>query len=111
MGKRYRLEWSEPAVADVDAVLHHVASREGDAEPAIRLHEKLMAEIETLTTTPQRCRIVPELRRVGVEEYRELIVNPYRVCFRIRGRVVVIVGVLDGRRDLDELLVERALSL
>jgi len=111
VGDRYRLEWSEPAVADVDAILHYVASREGDAEPALRLHEKLTTEIETLTTTPQRCRIVPEPRAVGVREYRELIVRPYRVCFRVRGRVVAIVGVLDGRRDLSELLMQRALAL
>jgi hypothetical protein len=28
----------------------------------------------------------------------------------VRGREVVLLGVLDGRRDLDELLIQRALG-
>ena len=32
-----------------------------------------------------------------------------RVCFRLDGRVVVLLALLDGRRDLAELLIERAL--
>jgi hypothetical protein len=27
----------------------------------------------------------------------------------VRGREVVLLGVLDGRRDLDELLIQRAM--
>jgi plasmid stabilization system protein ParE len=52
---------------------------------------------------------VPELKSVGVTEYRELIVSPYRVFFRIYENEVGVVGVLDGRRDLEETLIRRAM--
>ena len=42
--------------------------------------------------------------------YRELVVNKYRILFRARDRDVILLGVLDGRRDLAELLVQRAMG-
>jgi hypothetical protein len=47
---------------------------------------------------------------VGVREYRELILAPYRVFFRLTRRSVDIVGMLDGRRDLEEILLRRYLG-
>ncbi len=53
---------------------------------------------------------MPAFRRVGVREYGELIVSPYRFLFRIVGQSVAILGVLDRRRDLSELILKRALE-
>jgi len=36
--------------------------------------------------------------------------DPSGVLFRIRGEVVAILGVFDGRRDLAELILKRALD-
>ena len=72
-------------------------------------YRKIKTRTHTLSSHPDRCRVVPELESVGVTECRELIVSPYRVFFRIDGRDVGIIGVLDGRRDLEETLVRRAM--
>ena len=53
---------------------------------------------------------MPELRAEGLELYEELVVSKYRVLFRVRDRDVVLLGVLDGRRDLVELLIQRAMG-
>ena len=45
-----------------------------------------------------------------METYREVMVSKYRVLFRVRGREVVLLGVLDGRRDLSELLIQRSMG-
>lgn len=76
-------------------------------EFAERLHRKVFPAVGKLSTNPERRRIVPELRKIGVVVYRELIVTPHRVPFRIRGRDVVVLAVFDGRRDLEELLLRR----
>ena len=65
--------------------------------------------VEALQVHPERCRIVPELDRLGVLEYRELVIVPHSVFYRIRGRAVGIVSVLDRRRDLAEVLFRRML--
>ena len=88
--------------------MDYIAAQDGP-DAAVRVYEKVKKRTQTLFTHPKRCRIVPELRSVGVMEYRELIVSPYRVFFRIDGKDVGIIGVLDGRRDLEETLIRRAM--
>lgn len=101
-----RVVWSTAALRDYEAIVDYVSERDG-IEFAERLHEKLYPAIGELSLHPERCRVVPELRRLGVTVYRELVVRPYRVPFRIRGRDVVVLAVLDGRRDLEEILLRR----
>jgi len=74
------------------------------------IYERIMTRVVTLVAHPRRGRIVPELKDFGVMEYRELIASPYRIFYRIAGQVVSLLGVLDGRRELEEMLVNRALE-
>ena len=109
MTRRFEIQWTASAQADLDEILDYIASKDSYVA-AEGLHEKLIRRIGTLVARPLRCRIIPEIRAVGILDFRELIVPPYRVCFRIHGHDVVLLGVLDGRRDLAELLLQRVLS-
>jgi len=109
VAERYRVEWSPIAIVDLDDILEFIARRE-TPERAAQLYLAIAQGVEALATHPRRCRIVPELKRIGINDYRELIVAPYRIFIRIDGRVVGIVGVLDGRRDIEEILPLRGLK-
>ena len=50
---------------------------------------------------------MPELASSGTRMWRELVVRPYRIVYRIRKDTVMVGAVLDGRRDLEDLLLER----
>ena len=52
-------------------------------------------------------RVVPEFAHFGIRSWRELIVRPYRVIYRIDGHTVYVLAVVDGRRELDDLLLEK----
>jgi len=103
-----RIRWAPAAFQDLDEIVDYIAAQDGTGS-AVKMYLKLKKRAGALATHPARSRIVPELRAVGVTEYRELIVSPYRVFFRIVGTEVRIVGVLDGRRDLEETLVRRTM--
>ena len=106
MPERYRILWAPAAIRDLDEILAYLATRDGP-EAASLVYSKISGRIESLSRHPHRCRIAPELREIGVSEYREILVYPYRTFFRVSGDVLGIVGVLDGRRDLEELLIKR----
>jgi toxin ParE1/3/4 len=108
MPERYAIEWAPVAQNDLDGLLDYLAARDC-ADAALHVYEKLMEKIDALVSHPERCRIPPELKQIGVSEYRELIIPPYSVFFRVRGKRLGIIAVLDRRRDLGELLIERAL--
>ena len=105
MTQRFTLRWTKTATADVRRIIQYVGTHGG---PLVA--EQLLARIEALAEHPERCRAVPELAAHGLSMDRELLVRPHRVLFRVRARQVVILGVFDGRRDLEALLLERALD-
>lgn len=108
MSDRYEIEWAPIAQRDLDEIVAYIAAR-NSVDAAIRVCELILLRIDALQTHPERCRIVPELDRLGVLDYRELVIPPHSVFYRVRGHTVGIVGVLDRRRDLAELLVRRVI--
>ncbi|HEY0479283.1 MAG TPA: type II toxin-antitoxin system RelE/ParE family toxin [Kofleriaceae bacterium] len=97
---------SEAAVEDMLAIADDLVSSLG-MDAALAADARLEAAIESLDDLAHRGRVVPELRARGITIYRELIVLPYRILYRVETREVLIVAVLDHRRDLDTLLQER----
>ena len=56
---------------------------------------------------PERGRIVPELNAVSLPSYRELIEGPWRIVYRHDADRVHVTAILDPRRDLSRILLER----
>jgi plasmid stabilization system protein ParE len=105
--ERYRVRWAPVAIDDVIAIIEHIAR--DNPGPADQLFDKLKARTNSLERLPDRGRVVPELQALGVRFLRELVIAPYRVLYRIEGGNVNIVAVFDGRRNLEDILLERAL--
>lgn len=104
--KRRTVRWADSALRDVEQLVDFLLSRSVPAaESAWTGIRSAAVRLESLT---ERGRIVPELAKSGVKTYREVIVlRRYRLVYRSSKRSVLVVGVLDGRRDLADLLLER----
>jgi toxin ParE1/3/4 len=74
---------------------------------------KNFPEIETacqnLSFNPEKGHYPPELQRIDVHEYREIHVKVYRIIYQIIEADVFIHCILDGRRDIPEILQQRNL--
>ena len=55
--------------------------------------------------------IIPELQEHGVLQYRELVIPPWRAMYRIAGQSVLVLAVLDSRRNIEDILLGRLLNL
>lgn len=99
------VEWSEPAEADLDDILGLFAVERPQA--AAEIARRLRRLADSLKSAPQRWRVVPELKALGLSAFRELIAAPWRMIYRIQKPRVFILALLDGRRDLEEILHER----
>ena len=99
--------WAEAAARDLEEIVAFVA--EDSAMNAERLVRALRAKAASLEKVPRRGRVVPELAHFGMRSWRELVVRPYRILYRLSGDTVSVLAVFDGRRDLEDLLLERLL--
>lgn len=89
--------------------LHEYVARSDSVEKADHLIDELYDVCLRLKTMPERGRIPPELERIGVREFREIILKPHRIIYNVTKADVFVYCILDGRRDLQDLLEERLL--
>jgi toxin ParE1/3/4 len=106
--KRWQVIYGDGARNDILGIVDYIANDSViNADKAL---SRLEQRIATLTTMPERGRIVPELQWHGISHVREIFEKPWRILYQIRAKQVVIVAVYDGRRHLNDVLLERFLQ-
>lgn len=108
MSAEFEVVWTQVARDDLLGIIDYLIERDS-VDAADMVSHRILTAMEELSTMPERCRVVPELASEGIFRYRERLIGPHRAMFSIHGSQVVILSVIDGRRDLAELLVQRAL--
>jgi toxin ParE1/3/4 len=97
-----RLIWTEPALLDLDEIAEYIAL-DGPLA-ASRYVQKVFDRIERLEAHPKSGKRPRELSR---SPYRELVVPPCRVFYRIEGNVVYILFIMRSERLLRTYLLEQ----
>lgn len=89
--------WTEPALSDLDAIADYIALDKPDA--AIRYVQKVFSKTDRLAQYPKSGSIPPEIPHLP---YRQIIVPPCRVFYRINRGTVFIIHVMRSEQLLDE---------
>jgi toxin ParE1/3/4 len=106
--KNYRVQISKKARADLAAICLYLAENHSD-DLADRWLADFLERIDSLERFPERG-IPKELDALGTRRYRQLLLNPYRIFYRVTGDAVTITLIADGRRDIASLLQKRLLG-
>ena len=96
------------AEEDIFGIYKYVATNDS-VQKAETLLDNIEEKISNLSKLADRGHTLPELERIGIYEYREIHCKPYRIIYQIIESEVYVHCVLDGRRDLEDLLQERLL--
>ncbi|HTN73044.1 MAG TPA: hypothetical protein VMO00_18330 [Methylomirabilota bacterium] len=51
--------------------------------------------------------MAPELGDVGLRIYREILCSPWRIIYRIADPNLFVMLVIDSRRNVEDILLER----
>ena len=104
-GKKRDVRWSDGAFGDLQAIVEFIAiDRPVAAKETLR---KIRDKSESLRFAAEKGRIVPELERQGIREYRELVISVWRVVYRITPGSVDVLLVVDSRRNVEDVLLMR----
>lgn len=95
------------ASEDISSLLDFALTTMG-IEQALALDVRIHETIDRLEQFADRGRAVPELRDHSVVVYRELLVSPYRVVYRVEPTEIWIIAVVDHHRNLKSFLEDRA---
>lgn len=100
-----KVVWTLTAEEDLAGIVDFIA--DDNIEAALAVFERIRERATALHNLPDRGRIVPELHQNGIIQYRELIVAPWRIIYRLQDDKLYVMAVFDGRRNLEDLLLER----
>ncbi len=100
---------TDDAVRDLEELYDYIDHHDvpGKADYVLEQIEKVFS---SLSENPRRGVYPKELVSIGIKEYREIFFKPYRIIYRIIEKKVFVLLIVDGRRNMQELLQRRLLQ-
>jgi toxin ParE1/3/4 len=105
----FSVHLTDDAARDLEELYDYIDQRDvpGKADYVIEQIEKVFS---SLSENPRRGVYPRELVSIGIKEYREVFFKPYRIIYRIIEKNVFVLLIVDGRRNMQELLQRRLLQ-
>lgn len=105
---KYKLLIDPLAKQDIVDIYNYlvISDSEDNAKRLLANLEKTYLSLEKL---PSRGHIPEELKNTGIARYFEIHYKPYRIIYEIIDNVVYVHCILDGRRNMQEILSIRLL--
>jgi len=108
MNPKYEIIWTNVAENDLKDIIEYIYL--DNHQNALTVLKNIKQSASNLYTLPERGRIVPELQAQGILQYRELIIPPRRLIYRIDERKIYVLSVIDSRRNVEDILLSRLVS-
>lgn len=96
-----QITWTNPALSDLNEIAEYIAV--SNLSAAEKWVETVFDKTARLEIFPESGRVIPELEHL---DFREIIVNPCRIFYKIENEVVFILHVMRQERDLRRFLLE-----
>jgi toxin ParE1/3/4 len=108
MKQVYEVRWSDTSEKDLISIIEYIAI--DSPSRAFEKFKEIKERASNLYAYPDRGRIVPELQEQGIIQYRELIISPWRVIYRLSKKSVYVLSVLDSRQNVEDILLKRFIN-
>ncbi len=109
MKQDFKVIWAGSAIQDLESVIDYIA--EDSPANAKKVLSKIKKTVSDLYHSPHRGRFVPELQNQGILLYRELVIAPWRVMYRVSENTVLVLSVFDSRQNIEDILLRKLLNL
>src|SRR5262245_54501974 len=108
--KKYKIHIAPEADNDI-LDIHSYITYSDSTNKADTFLEKIEKVCFSLEHFPERGHNLPEFRHISINIYHEIHFKSYRIIYQILNEFVYIHCVLDGRRDLEDLLIQRLIKV
>lgn len=97
--------WADAAQNDLSTLVEHIYRE--SPQNARNIFHTIRERAESLNQFPERGRVVPELSDIGVFTYRELIIERWRLIYKIDTNRVFVTALFDSRQNMEDILFQR----
>lgn len=107
MSEICKVKWTSNAKEDLLTIVDYI--KKDSLSAARKVFEQIKEKVQSSNFFPLKGRVVPELLKEGITIYRELIVEPWRIMYKIENDTVYIMAIFDSRQNVEELLLQKLL--
>jgi len=93
--------WTSPALSDLNAIAEYIAL--SNLAAAKNLTQQVFDKITRLENHPKSGKVPLELNNLN---YRQVVVNPCRIFYKVESNYVYILHVMRQERDLRKFLLQ-----
>jgi len=101
--------WSKDAAEDFEFIVEYTVEH-FSIKIAEEAYSRIIKKVEKALELPNIGKIVPELKEIGLTSYRELIEVPWRIIYRKEEGSIVIISIIDSRRNIEEILYRKIIE-
>ena len=106
-----KIEWTPDGIDSLNEILEYYRTRAGE-KIANGIYDKIINQIELLESERIKTKRTQELMDIGISDVYELVIKPWIIYYKISGdnKKVYVLFVLDGRRNLEEILMTKVID-
>jgi len=108
MNSTRQVFWTDVAENDLKEIIGYISIQ--NPSNAKKILKKIKSKASGLRTFPERGRIVIELQKQGISQYREMIISPWRLIYRIAEKEIFVLSFLDSRQNVEDILLNRLIN-
>ena len=102
-----QIVWTESALSELNEIAEFIALDKFDA--AQKLVKSVFSRVEQLKDQPKSGRVPPELPKKSI--YREVLVGPCRIFYRVEKSKIIVIYVMRSERMLRKFILEARAEL
>ena len=107
MEKIYRLLWTKSAEDDLLNIIEHI--KDDSPKNAKTVYARIKKHAASSNFFPLKGRVLPELQQEGITLYREVVVTPWRIIYKVGDDTVYIMAIIDSRQNVEDILLQKLL--
>jgi toxin ParE1/3/4 len=106
---KHEIIWSKDAGDELAEIISYIKYNTGKIT-AEKIYLKIMNEIKRVSENAAGRRIAPSLKEFGINYIHQLNINPWIVFYKAEKNRMEIISIIDGRRNLEEILYKKLLE-
>ena len=109
--KERKIEWTPDGVDSLNEIIEYYIDIAGENN-ATNIYKKIINKIETVKNSKIKTRQSQILKDIGIFDVFELVINHWIIYYKVSAdnRKAYILFVLDGRRNLEEILISKVID-
>jgi toxin ParE1/3/4 len=106
---KYKITYSKDMGEELSEIILWYRYNAG-VNTAKKLYVRIKAHINKLKDMPGTGKPVQILKDIGVNDYRQIIIDHWIIYYKIEEKYITVVSIIDGRRNLEEILYKKIID-